>query len=114
MQDSYIVHWQAELSGEQGGNQFILHGHTHDISLGGANLHLEQALDFRGPLTLELKIPKGKSIQDWATVRVVCRVVLVTEAEDHFRVQVHFDSFIGDGKQVLEGACNERRGFSAS
>lgn len=114
MQGSCIVHWSAELITEQDGKEIVQHGHAHDISLTEVNVFTDEILNSHGPVTLVLRIPKGRSIQEWGTVRAICRLVIAVEEGDHFRIQLHFQSFIGDGKQVLENALRERKAFTGS
>jgi hypothetical protein len=41
-------------------------------------------------------------------IEVKCRNAFMVAEEDHFRLQLHFESFTGDGKAVLENAFRER------
>jgi len=93
---------------EQAGKRLVRYGHTHDITLDGATIFTDAVLHENQHLTLELKIPKGKSINEWVVVEVQCNNGMSIAEEDHFRNQFQFISFTGDGKQVLENALKER------
>ncbi len=105
---NHIVHWMVAIITEQGGKKLVHYGHTHDISLSEATIFCDEKLDLKGPITLEVRIPEGKSINEWVVVEVKCRSAFMVAEEDHFRLQLHFESFTGDGKQVLENAFRER------
>ena len=105
---THIVHWMAAIVFEHDGKQLIKYGHTHDISLSGATIYTEEVLHENEHLTLEIRIPRGKSINEWVVIEIRCRNGMSVAEEDHFRNQVQFLAFTGDGKQVLENALRER------
>ncbi len=106
----YIVHWAVAIIAEQDGKELVHLGHTHDISLAEATVFVDEMLNTAKPVTLEVRIPKGKSIKEWVVVEIQCGNAVSIAEEDHFRIPLQFKSFSGDGKQVLEDALKERGG----
>jgi CRISPR/Cas system-associated exonuclease Cas4 (RecB family) len=104
----HIVHWAVAIITEQDGKQIVHYGHTHDISPAEVVIFTGEALILKEPVTLEIRIPRGKSITEWVVVEAKCSNGMSISEEDHFRIQLQFQSFTGDGRQVLESALQER------
>lgn len=106
--DRRLVHWKAEIGIDQNGRRFVLKGYIHDVSATGGTLFSDDAIPSNMPVTLLFKIPMGKSMADWKTVRVISNVASVAVENDHFRIDLHFHSFMDDGKQALDEALRKR------
>lgn len=98
----YVVYWNAVLVTEHGGDRIAHQGHAHDISLAGVTIFADEAIKPKTPVLLTLRIPQGKSVKDWASVEVKCSTGIVAVEEDHFRMELHFKEFMGNGRQILE------------
>lgn len=105
-----VVYWNVVLLARQDGQQVAHHGHTHDISLTGATVFIENMVNCHEPVVLAVRIPKGNRIQDWKEIEIKCRNAIGVSEEDHFRVPLQFMSFTGNGREALEAALRERGG----
>lgn len=113
-QKRYVVYWNAVLVTENGGNKIAHQGHAHDISLTGVTIFAEEAIKPKTPVLLTLRIPQGKSVKEWATVEIKCSTGIVAAEEDHFRIELHFKEFMGNGRQILEEVLKTKNAMSES
>lgn len=105
-----VVYWNVVLLVRQDGQEVAHHGHTHDISLTGATVFIENMVNCQEPVVLAVMIPKGNKIQDWKEIEIKCRNAIAVSEEDHFRVPLQFINFSGNGREALEAALRERGG----
>ena len=102
------VHWNAEILSEIDGHISVYKMHTHEISMGGVIVFVDEMPHIKNPVTFVFKIPKGKSISEWSTVRVISKIVSIFAKGDEFEVILQFQTFLDSGKKLLEDERNTR------
>ena len=104
----FPARWSAALVFH--GAQVPYPGRTHDMSIGGTAILMEDHVLLPGPVTLFLSIPPLHAHHRTTVVEIECRLVYNVLSSEHgcFRVGLQFRRFARDGEQVLRRALEER------
>ncbi|MDE2585799.1 MAG: PilZ domain-containing protein [Betaproteobacteria bacterium] len=86
------------------------HGHTHDLSQGGAAILSDYNVPSHGPFTLLLSVPPIQSGVRPMVLEIRCHMAYSVHSHRHscFRHGAQFVGFNGSTRQQLAQALNER------
>ena len=104
------IHWRIAIVHKTGDKHDIYHGHTHDLSIGGASILVDHNIFVMSNVVLLLAIPPRHTGQKETIVEIQCRMVytVLDSERGRFRIGIRFLSFKEDGKRVLNGILSKR------
>ena len=106
----YPVHWRIAIVHQNGNRNDIYHGHTHDLSLGGASVLIDHNIFMNSEVVMLLAIPPGLPGQKEIIIEAQCRMAhtVFDSGKGRFRIGIRFLSFKGEGKQILSRVLSKR------
>ena len=112
----YPMRWPVALVFDETDTRSTLQGAVHDISAEGASILTDINIFSVAPVTVLIAIPPLHAGQRKTIVEVRGRMRYTVHSSAHgrFRIGIHFETFVADGRAVLQRSLKERAmGLSA-
>jgi hypothetical protein len=106
----HLLHWRVAIVNKGGGKNDIYHGRTHDLSLHGVSILLEQNITFASEVVVLLAVPPINIGQRETILEITCntKYTLLDSLHSQFRLEMKFVHFKGDGKKLLSDILSKR------
>ncbi len=104
------IHWRIAIIHKNGDKNDIYHGQTHDLSLGGASVLIDHNIFMNSEVLMLLAIPPSLPGQKEIIIEAQCRMAhtVFDSGKGRFRIGIRFQSFKGEGKQILSRILSKR------
>ncbi|HXU93534.1 MAG TPA: ATP-binding cassette domain-containing protein [Gallionella sp.] len=105
-----LCRWRMAIIHENMGKNEIFHGHTADLSMGGATVFIHHNIFRVETVTMLLAVPPLNAGLKETIIEIKCRMTstILDSGQNLFRVGLSFEGFKGDGKSVLARILNSR------
>lgn len=102
--DRYHVRWKIALIFDEAEHKPTFHGRTHDLSLIGTGMHTDINIFTSSPVVVLLAPPPLHKGHRQKVIEIRARQVYAVYSGESscFRLGLEFDSFKGDGLQILK------------
>jgi len=103
------LHWRVALVYENDGKNNIYHGRTHNLSISGASIYVEQNI-FLSKVLMLLAVPPAQTGNKETIIEIQCRMIytVLDGEQSRFRIGVRFVGFKGNGKKILTDLLSKR------
>ena len=107
----YPVHWRVAIVDKSGDAHRIYHGRTHDVSLSGISILLENNVAFASEVVVLLAIPPMHQGQKETIIEIQSRLMhtVLDSVHKQFRLGMQSIQFKGDGKRILSDVLSKRQ-----
>ena len=104
------IHWRIALVHKNGDKNDIYHGRTHDLSMWGANILVDNNIFVMSEVVILLAIPPLHMGQKETIVEIQCRMAytVLDSEQSQFRIGMRFLHFKGEGKRILSDILSKR------
>jgi ATP-binding cassette subfamily F protein uup len=106
----HLCRWRIALIYENGGKNDIFHGRTADLSSRGATVFVHHNIFRSESVTMLLAVPPLNAGQRETIIEIKCRMTETILDSEHslFRIGLYFESFKGNGMNILNSILNSR------
>ncbi len=106
----YPMHWDVVVVFDEGDERPKFQGRTHEISIEGTSVLTDTNVYSSDPVTVLIAIPPLHHGQRKTIVEARGRMRYTVHSSDHgqFRIGIHFETFKGDGRAILNSSLAER------
>lgn len=104
------VHWRVAVIHDNVGKNEIYHGQTHDLSISGASIFVDQNIFLSAEVIMLLAVPPTIIGQRETIIEILCNMVYTVLDSEHsrFRIGIRFVHFKRNGKELLEEILSKR------
>jgi len=104
------IHWRIALVHKNGDKNDIYHGRTHDLSMWGASILVDNNIFVMSEVVILLAIPALHMGQKETIVEIQCRMAytVLDSEQSQFRIGMRFLHFKGEGKRILSDILSKR------
>lgn len=106
----YPMHWDVVVVFDENDSRPKFHGRTHEISVEGTSILTDHNIYATELVTVLVAIPPLHTGQRKTIIEARARMRYTVHSSDHgrFRIGIHFESFKGDGRRLLQSSLTER------
>lgn len=106
----YPMRWEVSVVFDESEGRPKLFGRTHEVSVEGISIVTDSNIYSTEPVTILLAIPPQHTGQRKIIVEARSRMRYTVHSSDHgkFRIGIHFQSFKGNGRALLQQYLSER------
>jgi ATP-binding cassette subfamily F protein uup len=106
----HLCRWRIAIIYENAGKNDIFHGRTADLSSRGATVFVHHNIFRAEAVTMLLAVPPLNAGQRETIVEIRCRMTETILDSEHslFRIGLYFESFKGNGMNILNSILNNR------
>ena len=104
------VHWRIALVHKHSDKNEIYHGKTHDLSVTGASILVDQNIFIASEVVILLAIPPLHAGQKETIIEIQCSMAytVLDNEQSQFRIGISFVHFKGEGKRILLNTLSKR------
>lgn len=106
----HLCRWRIAIIYENAGKNDIFHGRTADLSSRGATVFVHHNIFRSESVTMLLAVPPLNAGQRETIIEIRCRMTETILDSEHslFRIGLYFESFKGNGMNILNSILNSR------
>lgn len=106
----HLCRWRIAIIHENSGKNDIFHGRTADLSSRGATVFIHHNIFHSEAVTMLLAVPPHNSGQRETIIEIKCRMTntILDSEQSLFRVGLYFESFKGNGREILNSILDSR------
>lgn len=106
----HLCRWRIAIIHENSGKNDIFHGRTADLSSRGATVFIHHNIFRSDAVTMLLAVPPHNSGQRETIIEIRCRMTntILDSEQSLFRIGLYFESFKGNGREILNSILDSR------
>ena len=104
------IHWRIALIHKVDDKNVTYHGRTHDLSVSGASILVDQNIFVMSEVLILLAIPPLHAGQRETLIEIQCSMAytVLDSEQGRFRIGLRFLHFKGEGKRILTDILSKR------